>query len=91
MLPSSTAVSSFFNDLTSLVDFVESEGEDRFGAFEINGLGEIAKEHGRKSEVYQLSAEALKGVLSTVSGSYSPASYAEPDAKSLPRTRANTN
>ncbi|EIN11523.1 hypothetical protein PUNSTDRAFT_118875 [Punctularia strigosozonata HHB-11173 SS5] len=62
---SSTSAESFITELSSIVNFIESDdiSSDKFGAFELNSLREIAKEHGSDSEQYKLAAEAARGSI----------------------------
>ncbi|THH16016.1 hypothetical protein EW146_g4553 [Bondarzewia mesenterica] len=64
---SSSATESFLTEISGLVSFLESDDDglasDKFGAFELTGLGEIASAYGRSSEQYTLAAETLRAVL----------------------------
>ncbi|KZT71697.1 hypothetical protein DAEQUDRAFT_665382 [Daedalea quercina L-15889] len=64
----SSASQSFLSQMTTLVDFVESDDvpTDKFAAVHLTGLSELAAEHGRDSEQYKLAAETIRGFLSSV-------------------------
>ncbi|ETW80696.1 hypothetical protein HETIRDRAFT_61776 [Heterobasidion irregulare TC 32-1] len=52
--------------LSGVISFLESDDAfytDRFGAFELKGLSEIARAYGRASEQYQLAAETLRAAV----------------------------
>ncbi|KAH9920152.1 uncharacterized protein B0H18DRAFT_881328 [Fomitopsis serialis] len=64
----SSASQTFLSQMTTLVDFVESDDipTDKFAAVLLTGLSELATEHGRQSEQYKLAAETIRGFLSSV-------------------------
>ncbi|KDQ55773.1 hypothetical protein JAAARDRAFT_208550 [Jaapia argillacea MUCL 33604] len=67
---SSAATEAFLGEMSVLVDFLESpseleKGESKFGAFELQGLGQMAKEYGRESEQYKLAAETVSALFSS--------------------------
>lgn len=66
-VPSSSS-QSFLSQMTTLVDFAESEDvpTDKFAAIQLTGLSVLAAEYGRQSEQYKLAAETIRGFLSSV-------------------------
>ena len=63
---SSSATETFLTELSGVISFLESDDAfyaDRFGAFELKGLSEIARAYGRASEQYQLAAETLRAAV----------------------------
>jgi len=60
----SVATGAFLSEITTLLDFVESGStSDKFGAFELKGLGEIQRAFGSGSEQYRTAAESLRAVI----------------------------
>ncbi|TFY63833.1 hypothetical protein EVG20_g6161 [Dentipellis fragilis] len=61
----SSATERYLSSLAALTDFLESDADstDKFGAFEMLGLADVAAEFGRASEQYALAAEALRAAL----------------------------
>lgn len=63
---SSSATETFLTELSGIISFLESDDAfyaDRFGAFELKGLSEIARAYGRANEQYQLAAETLRAAV----------------------------
>ncbi|KAG8983669.1 hypothetical protein FRB90_005843 [Tulasnella sp. 427] len=68
------AASHFVEEFGRLVEWVDEEiegkakatssDEDKFSAFEVKGLAEVEKEHGRHSEQYLTAAKSVQAVLS---------------------------
>lgn len=52
------------SEMSTLLDFVESgPTSDKFGAFELKGLGEIQGAFGSGSEQYRVAADSLRAVI----------------------------
>jgi hypothetical protein len=61
---SSVATRTFLSEISALLDFVESgPTSDKFGAFELKGLGEIQRAFGSGSEQYRIAADSLRAVI----------------------------
>ncbi|PSS37536.1 hypothetical protein PHLCEN_2v612 [Hermanssonia centrifuga] len=67
---------AFLTSISALVDFLDSQpsepsvtpGYENFGAFEVNGLQELAKQYGKSSDPYQTAVKTLQAVFtSTIS------------------------
>lgn len=73
--PSSDSIEIFLGEMAQLVYFVEDESESEskmnnaFGAFELRGVSEIAREHGRQSEQFKLAAETTQAFFSSAMAS----------------------
>ncbi|CCL99659.1 uncharacterized protein FIBRA_01679 [Fibroporia radiculosa] len=63
----SSASQIFLSEMTTLVDFLESNefSTDKFAALELNGLSALAEEHGRDSEQYHLASETIRSFISS--------------------------
>jgi len=61
----SSATRSFLSEMSILLSFLESGAapSDKFGAFELKGLNEIAQAYGRSSDQYKMAVEALRAFL----------------------------
>lgn len=69
LTPSESTV-LFMDELNALMELVESkwDREDaKFTGLQLNGLSQIALEHGRGSEVYNTAAQTLEAIFSNVS------------------------
>lgn len=58
------------DELNALIGVLESEWDPedaKFTGLQLNGLSQIAIEHGRGSEVYDTAAQTLKAIFSHVS------------------------
>lgn len=60
---SSPAVETFVAETAALSDFLDESSTDKFAAFEMKGLSEIAQTYGRSSEQYQMAARTTRAVL----------------------------
>ncbi|KAG8958617.1 hypothetical protein FRC03_008956 [Tulasnella sp. 419] len=68
----SHAASMFVDELGRMLELVDGEdepdeGSDQFSAFQVNGLAEIQKEHGRDSEEYATAARSMEAFFSNPS------------------------
>lgn len=76
----SESTMNFMDELHALISIVESKSsahdDEKFTALQMNGLAQIAAEHGRGSEVYQTAAQTVKAVLSNVCRLQEPLSLA---------------
>jgi len=61
----SSASQQFLSEMTTLVDFLESDDipTDKFAALELRGLSALASEHGRDSEQYRMASETIRSFI----------------------------
>lgn len=63
----SSASQTFLSEMTTLVEFLESDDipTDKFAALELTGLSALAEQHGRDSEQYRLASETIRSFLAS--------------------------
>ena len=60
----SVTTRTFLSEISALLDFVESgPTSDKFGAFELKGLGEIQRAFGSGSAQYRTAADSIRAVI----------------------------